>query len=173
MPGREPDIEKDLDCPEYQNALSTAAHHWFSDIYETQQEQEMDEIEFDDLIDCWDAWGFEGVGGLITEEINSRPASAASLDFPGTSYSDTTSEEDSIRSHHNSSFQADSAAEPGFVPYCLDENEFEDFEQTSARVLYEDDVGKPRHTVSSKLGGVETSKEVLLSHTALTMWNIS
>ncbi|KAJ8122173.1 hypothetical protein ONZ43_g1567 [Nemania bipapillata] len=95
MPDEKPGVAVGQDipeCPEYNIALFKTAHHWLSGNYEAKQEEEVDEVG--DLIDWWDSWGIDDMGALITgEEDEPRsPISSASDDFPGVSYSDTTSE---------------------------------------------------------------------------------
>ncbi|KAI3337218.1 hypothetical protein HD806DRAFT_31337 [Xylariaceae sp. AK1471] len=153
VPGREPDIEEDPDCPEYKAALSTAAHHWLFENYESQQEQKVDEIG--DLIDWWESWGLEDSGGLTMEETEKplSPISTTSQDFPGTSYSDTTYE-DSVGSGHTWSGHTASTSEQGSLPDYPSEHELQDFERASTDALYPDGDSKPNHaTVSELVGG--------------------
>ncbi|KAI0115887.1 hypothetical protein GGR51DRAFT_366825 [Nemania sp. FL0031] len=116
------DVNAGLDlpeCPEYNIALDKTVRLWHSGNYETQHEEEVDEIG--DLVDWWDSWGTD-VGGLITEqEYPPRPNSVMSDDFPGVSYSDTTSED----SYPSWPSRPASAAEGSFTQYS-DEYELED-----------------------------------------------
>ncbi|KAI0879172.1 hypothetical protein GGS24DRAFT_231338 [Hypoxylon argillaceum] len=107
------------ECPEYDNALCKTAHYWLYGNYETQQEEKVDEIG--DLIDWWDSWGIDD--GLIAEQEDEplSPTCTTSDDFPGVSYSDTTSE-DSISSYPPWTSRPVSAAEEDCPKYSYVED---------------------------------------------------
>ncbi|KAI0430337.1 hypothetical protein F5Y09DRAFT_230802 [Xylaria sp. FL1042] len=140
VPGEDLDIDVDEECPEYEFVLSRTARDWLSGNYESQQEEQVDEIQ--DLIDWWESWGIEEPG-LITEQAEERCSSlsTASDDFPGVSYSDTTSE-DSIGSCHGWANYPTSAAQ-GYFPKYSYEYVSEDIERSSAEVLSEGISGRP------------------------------
>ncbi|KAI8628744.1 hypothetical protein F5Y19DRAFT_465053 [Xylariaceae sp. FL1651] len=139
VPGREPDITEDLDCAEYKTALSSAVEHWFSDHYDTELEQEIDEL--DDLIDWWESWGFGDYGGLIVEDGSepSSPTSTTNQDFPDASYSDTTSEDSASSSR---AWSAQSHNQDYFPDY-VHEDESQDVDQVSRDKSSEDGDSKP------------------------------
>ncbi|KAI1421671.1 hypothetical protein F5Y12DRAFT_688581 [Xylaria sp. FL1777] len=134
MSRRESTADVDRDCSEYEIALSKTVHHWSSSNYESQQEQNFDEVQ--DLIDWWESWDIESPN-LITEQAGEplSPTNTASDDFPGVSYSDTTSE-DSTSSCHVWANHQDSASEAG-VPQISYGYQLKDIERSSADALYE------------------------------------
>ncbi|KAJ3573536.1 hypothetical protein NPX13_g4660 [Xylaria arbuscula] len=102
---REPDLDVDEECAEYDHVLRKIVRYWQSDNYESQQggqekdqeEQEAEEVE--ELLDWWESWGIEDpcLNTGEVEEAPPSPSCALSDDVPEISYSDTTSE-DSISS---------------------------------------------------------------------------
>ncbi|KAI0526413.1 hypothetical protein F5B22DRAFT_641559 [Xylaria bambusicola] len=103
----EPNLDVNLECDEYETALRRTAHDWLDGSYESQQEQQIDEIE--ELLDWWESFERSGLITKLPDEETPRPKSATSDDFPGISYSDTTSE-GSISSCQIWAKQVDSAA---------------------------------------------------------------
>ncbi|TGJ76293.1 hypothetical protein E0Z10_g10900 [Xylaria hypoxylon] len=150
-PGQEPNANVDEVCPEYDIALSRTAHHWHSSNYESQQEEEIDEIQ--DLVDWWESWGIEDLGGLITEEEDEphSPMSTTSDSFPGVSYSDTTSE-DSVSSCHVWTDFPDSVAQ-GCFSKCSFGYELEDIARTPGGELSEGNASGLSLEVLSELTG--------------------
>ncbi|KAI0400360.1 hypothetical protein F4802DRAFT_585254 [Xylaria palmicola] len=111
LPRREPNEKVDRECPEYKIALGRTAHHWLFDNYQSQHEDDVDEVG--DLIEWWDSWGIEDPGGLITDRPFS-PTNSGSDNPPDVSYSDTTSE-NSVNSCRTWISHADSAAHGYFA----------------------------------------------------------
>ncbi|KAI0460537.1 hypothetical protein F5B21DRAFT_452221 [Xylaria acuta] len=143
MPRQGPNMTMDQDCPEHKVAPCRTAYHWFPDNYESHQQEDFDEVG--DLIDWWESWGTEDPGDLIPDEPLS-PISTTSDNFPGISYSDTTSE-DSV-----SSCYADMAAQ-GSLPKYSCEYELQDFKRASANALSKGGVGTPSLEVVEDLDG--------------------
>ncbi|KAJ8127021.1 hypothetical protein O1611_g6616 [Lasiodiplodia mahajangana] len=125
------DVNMGLDlpeCPEYDIALDRTSRYWLSGNYETQHEEEVDEVG--DIVNWWDSWG-KDLGGLITEQGDepSCPMSIMSDDFPGVSYSDTTSEDS------YPSWPSRPASAAGSFPQYPDEYGLEDMKQATADEL--------------------------------------
>jgi hypothetical protein len=168
LPEGKPDVTVGQDipeCPEYDIALYRTAHHWLSSNYETLQEEEVDEIE--DLIEWWESWGIEDIGALITgqEDEPLSPMSTTSDDFPGVSYSDTTSE-GSFCSYPSWTNRPVSAAEEHF-PKCSYAYELEDITRDPVDVLSGGDDSGLGLRVVGEPAGAGISKVSLMRYTAV------
>ncbi|RYC63758.1 hypothetical protein CHU98_g2464 [Xylaria longipes] len=154
MPRQEPSVTVDQDCPEHKVAPNRTAYDWFSNNYESQQEEQFDEVG--DLIDWWESWGIEDPGDSILDEPLS-PISTTSDNFPGISYSDTNSEDSVI------SCYLDSAAQVYFPKYSC-EYELQDIKRASANALSEGGVSAPSLEVADGNGNLMGNPDEICEH---------
>lgn len=137
MSRQELNVTADRDSSDYKAALSRTAYHWFYDNYESQQQEEFNEVG--DLIDWWESWGIEDPGDLTPDEPLS-PSSTTGDSFP---YSDTTSENSTSSGYPDS----------GYFPKYSWEYELHDTKRASANELSNGNVRAPSLEVAEDLDG--------------------